>query len=231
MRTIWILVSTLAVANLLALIGFGAWLGATGRFSPERLHAVREIFAHTVAHSDAQERARILQAEAEAEEAAEQSRVGTPPITAEQRLMLTSAQIDVTTQHQQRVQRETADLIATLLQERAELERQRAEFQAQVQEFNARREAIIAQEGSDQFQKTVSLYNALKPAQAHSMMRSLIEHGEVDQVVAYLNALQSRTAAKIIAEFQKDSPTLAADLLERLRQRGTEFAGAQPPEG
>jgi len=231
MRTIWILISTLAVANLLALIGFAGWLGATDRLSPERFRAVREIFAPTIAESRTLEGVRVLEAQAAADRAADEARVGTAPLTAEQRLLLAGAQIDVTTQQQQRVQRETADLIATLLQERAELERQRAEFQAQVEEFNARREAIVAQEGSDQFLKTVSLYNSLKPAQSHSMMRALIDQGAVDQVVAYLNALQSRTAAKIIAEFQKESPTLAADLLERLRQRGTEFAGAQPPEG
>lgn len=231
MRTVWILISTLAVANLLALIGFGAWLGASGRLSPERFQQVREIFAATVAEWEAGEQVRILEAQAAEARAAEHARIGTPPITSEQRLSLTSEQIDVTTQQQQRVQRETADLIATLLQERAELDRQRAEFQAQVEEFNARREAIIAQEGSDQFQKAVSLYAALKPAQSHSMMRTLLDRGEIDQVVAYLNALQSRTAAKIIAEFQRETPTLAADLLERLRQRGTEFAGARPPEG
>jgi hypothetical protein len=42
----------------------------------------------------------------------------------------------------------------------------------------------------------------------------------LELVVAYLNAMQDRTRSKVIGEFLKDDPTLASDLLERLRQRG-----------
>ncbi len=231
MRTIWMLISTLAIANLLALAGFVGWLQASGRLSPERLQRLREVLAPTVAAEDAAEQMKLIEAQAAAAKAQEDSKAGRAPLTAEQRLLLTHTQIDVTTQQQQRVQRETADLIATLLQERTELERQRAEFQAQVEEFNTRRNKIIEQEGSEQFRKAVALYGSLKPAQARTMLDALIKGGQTDQVVAYLNALQARTASKIISEFERDQPQLAADLLERLRQRGTEFAGARPPEG
>jgi hypothetical protein len=48
----------------------------------------------------------------------------------------------------------------------------------------------------------------------------LIQQGEIDQVVAYLNAMQERTRTRIIDEFLTDQPGVATDLLERLRMRG-----------
>lgn len=42
----------------------------------------------------------------------------------------------------------------------------------------------------------------------------------LDLVVSYLNAMQERTRSKVIGEFLKDDPSLASELLERLRRRG-----------
>ena len=46
-KSLWIIISTLAIANLLALIGFGAWLHTSDRLDGERLERVRRIFAET----------------------------------------------------------------------------------------------------------------------------------------------------------------------------------------
>lgn len=46
------------------------------------------------------------------------------------------------------------------------------------------------------------------------------DEARLDLVVAYLNAMQERTRAKVIGEFLKDDPALASELLERLRRRG-----------
>jgi hypothetical protein len=229
LRSLWIILSTLAVANLFALAGFVAWLAAGDRLSRERVESVRAVFASTV--SDEQARLRRERAAEEAARAAaeEAARIGAPPLTADRKLEQDAARDEAASQQARRVQRETSDLINTLMQERAELDRQREIFQREVDAFNRMRAAIAQQEGSEQFQKAVALYQLVKPAEARAMMQSLIRKGETDQVVSYLDAIQPRTASRIITEFQNEDPDLAADLLERLRVRGTTPASSPVP--
>lgn len=228
-KSLWTILSVMALANLLALIGFGFWLHTSGRLNRERVDRVRELFAITVAAEQAVVDQKAADEKAARDAAQAAAQVGTPPLTAEQRLEAGAARDEAASQHAQRVQRETADLIKTLLQEREELERDRAAFDKQVAEFTAMRERIAKEEGSEQFAKAVSLYQSLKAEQAQSMMSSLIREGRTEQVVAYLDALAARSSSKIIAEFQKKDPALAADLLERLRTRGNAVAATPPP--
>ncbi len=241
LRFVWIAISTLAIANLFALVGFVVWLNASGRLNTERVERMRLLFTTTL-DAEKAEAARKADDEAvAAAAAAEAAKVGQAPLTAEQKLDGAAAKEEIDAQNSRRVQRETADLINTLLREREELERQRADFQKQIDAFDAMRKNIAEEEGSEQFQKTVQVYQSVKPKEAKSMMASLMAGGLTDQVVSYLNALSPRIASKIIAEFEKDDPTVAADLLERLRLRGTAVAGpgaaasppvaAAPPEG
>lgn len=228
-RAIWITISTLAVANLLALLGFVFWLNATDRINPARIERIRTIFAATVAAEQAAVERVAADAEAAAAAAAEAAKIGKPPLTAEQKLDDESAKEEIAAQHGRRVQRETADLINTLVREREELERQRTQFQSEVDAFSMMRKLIADEEGSEQFLKTVQVYQSVKPAEAKSMMSTLLAGGQMDQVVSYLNALSPRIASKIISEFQNEDPALAADLLERLRLRGTAVASIDPP--
>jgi hypothetical protein len=46
----------------------------------------------------------------------------------------------------------------------------------------------------------------------------------MDQAVSYLSAMQDRLRTKVFDQIVQDNPRLAADLLERLRTRGTEIA-------
>jgi hypothetical protein len=231
MRSIWIAFSTLAVANLLALLGFLVWLHGSDRLNPDRVERVRTIFATTVAQDEAEAAKKMAEAEAAAAMAKEAAKAGTMPLAAEQQLEGRAAKEELDTQTARRVQRETNDLLNTLVREREELERQRGEFQAQVDAFIAMRRRIAEEEGSEQFQKTVQVYQSVKPAEAKNMMNALITAGQKEQVVSYLNALAPRTSSKLIAEFEKDDPAVASDLLERLRLRGTAVAGPGPPAG
>lgn len=228
-KSLWTTICVVALANLFAILGFVGWLHTSGRLNRDRIDRMREMFAVTVATEQgiADQKSADANAAQQARDAA--AKVGTPPLTAEQRLESGATRDEAASQHAQRVQRETADLIKTLLQEREELERDRDAFDKEVKEFNSMRERIARDEGSEQFGKAVSLYQSLKPEQAQSMMSSLIREGHVDQVVSYLDALASRSSSKIIAEFQKKDPALAADLLERLRTRGSAVAATTPP--
>lgn len=229
MRSIWIIISTLAIAHLLALLGFVGWLGSTGRLSGNRVERVRTLFASTVEREDAEaaERAR-QEEEARAAEAARAAEL-IPPLTAERKLAAASEEERSSELLGRRFMRDTMNLVNTLTKDREALEQERAAFAREVEAFNQMRRRIAEEEGSEQFQKAVALYQSLKPDQARSMLASLIAQGQTDQVVAYLDALPARNSSRVLAAFQADEPALAADLLERLRKRGMEVSAATPP--
>ena len=227
MRTIWTILSTLAVANLLALAGFIAWLGTSDRLNRERVLAVRDVFKTTVTAEEKvkadEEKQRLIDAKA----AEEQARVGQPPLSSDQQIVLADAVTQVAARQQQRLEREASDLTRTLAEEREALQQQREAFKKSVEEFEQRRAQILEQDGDAQFTKTVKLYQSLKAPVAKAMLTTLVRGGAIEDVVAYLNAMQARKASAIIGEFEKDDPAMAADLLERIKKRGTEFDFAQ----
>ncbi|MFM9958282.1 MAG: hypothetical protein ACKVZJ_09400 [Phycisphaerales bacterium] len=224
MRSLWIAVSTLALANLMALGAFALWLNASGRLSRDRIEKVREVFGVTVAQEQSKQAAEKAAVEADAKKAEETAREKRPPISAEQRLAIIREYEETQRQKNERLQRETRDLLNQLDIRRAEFEKQKAEFVAKYEAFQQMREELARNTGSEQFAKTLKVYETVKAADAAAMMESLLAAGDTgrEQVVAYLNQMQPRTSAKIVGEFRKKDPSLAADLLERLRTYGLE---------
>lgn len=227
MKALRLFIGTVAVANLLALIGFGGWLYATDRLNMDRVEAVRAMFSETIA----EERARA------AEEAAEEARLervaaqeeqdARPPLGASEILDIRAEQREIAEQRSERLKREVEDLQRTLAKERAALDADIAAFEARENAFERMREQIAAETGDDQFKQAVRLYESLAADRAQAMMQTLIDQGEIDQVVAYLDAMQTRSARKIIEEFP--DAALAAGLLERLRTRGLQVRGPEDP--
>ncbi len=232
MRTVWIILSTLAIANLLALAGLAGWLVATDRLDRDRLESIRELLATTITEESAQ----IEQANAEADELAARdaalAKARRLPLTSEQALALAESFDQLSTREIDRLDRQAQDLRRTLAQEQADLDQRREEFAAEVRAFDERRDAILELEGSEQFNKAVKLYQSLKAPVAKDIFQTLLMEGELEQVVAYLDAMSARPASKIIAEFEKEDPAVAAELLENLRTRGTkfDFAGVVPED-
>lgn len=222
MRSLWIALSTLALANLMALGIAALWLNSTGRLSKDRVEQVRLLFAQTVAQDKAKEAQAKAEADLAAKQAAEKAREKKPPITAEQRLEIIREYEETQRQKNERLQRETKDLLNQLEIRRNDFENERKKFIADKTASEkqwSEREATVS---SEQFAKTLKVYESVKAADAASMMGTLLAAGESGrtQVVAYLNQMQPRTSSRIIGEFQKQDPALAADLLERLRTYG-----------
>lgn len=220
MKTIWTILSTLAIANLIALLAFAGWLKSSDRLSKERMEKVREIFKTTVSADRAQEDARVAEAAVKAKQEEQAAKEAEPPITTDQRLAIVREYQERTRQEKQRVQRETENLIDTLTTKQEQFEADRAAFRAEKEAFEKQRTDIAALEGDAQFQKSLKVYQSLKPDEAASMLKELMADNKTTQVVTYLNAMKSSAATKIVAEFQKGDPKVAADLLERLRQHG-----------
>jgi len=219
-RSLWSLITVLAVANLLALGGFVGWLVASGRLDAERFGAIRETLSETIVEEEARLAAEEREEAQEAAAEEERQRSLIPPLTASDRLRNISETEEVARQRQERLAREVRDLQRSLDRERETLDSRIEAFNEEKEQFEMMRSRIRSIEGDEQFLKAVGHLEAQKPDRARDMLKSLMAAGETDQAVAYLNAMSARKAAKVIGAFEE--PAVAADLLERLRTRGTE---------
>lgn len=229
MKTIWRVISIVAVANLVAMGGLAGYLWASDRLDMQRLREVRELLTPTRAEQRAAQAQAEARARAEQQAAEEQTRRGTPPAAAGEALQLKLRLSRLDEARLETLRRDVRLLQETLRRQYDDLQRERARLAQERQEFERAREVVMRAEGHAQFRKTLATYEGLKPAAARSALQQLIAAGQTDQVVAYLNAMQERTRTRIIDEFLREDPKVAADLLERLRMRGLLAGSADAP--
>ena len=219
-RSLWTIITVLAIANLIAMGAFAAWLVTSGRLDAERFNGIREVLGETIADEDTR-LADVARQEEIAEMAAEEERRSLiAPLTASDRLRNAEEAGEVDRQRIERLTRDVRDLQRTLDRERETLDARVAAFEKERKAFETMRARIQQIEGKDQFMKAVGHLQAQKPIKARDILQSLMDTGEMDQAVSYLNAMSARQAAKVIGTFE--DAAVAADLLERLRTRGTE---------
>lgn len=210
-----------AVLNLIAvLLGVG-WVFASGRVDTQRVTEVVDIFSETTTARD--QRIKSEEAQAAAELAEQEKDLPKLAMNSDElndvRLQLT--QIDRA--RLERMQREINDLQNTLKRERALLASERTDFEEERSEFKAMRERLKEIEGSDQFNKSLTVLKNMRPRDAKEMLSVLIDDGKWEQVVSYLSALGGGITTEVLAEFIKaDEAELAAGLLESIRMRGRE---------
>lgn len=231
MKSFWNVLSIVAVANLLALIGLVGWLAASDRLNVDRMRAIRVALAPTITFERARQQEEKKAADIEAVLAIRRAKMGVPPVTAAERLNLKLEQSEMDRQRTDRVRKEIEDLRRALLLERERLDRDIEAFRADKGAFDAERARMAGGLGDEQFQKTLTTLEGLKPAKAKVALREVLDAGGIDQVVSYLDGMQDRTRTRVIDEFIKDDAKLAADLLERLRSRGVEPRGSVSPPG
>jgi hypothetical protein len=247
MRNLWTIVSVLALANLIAIGAFAGWLGATGRLDRERFDELKRMLAETP-----QEREARLAAEAaaaaqlEQEQQALRERVDTlttTPMTAEELVALQQEAAMAADQRMTRAMRELEDLRDLLARERAETDRLGEAIELQRKAYEARIEARDNLLGQEQFRTAVDTLQGLRAPAARNVLMAMWDgqtpppEGGLDGkavVVEYLRAMEDRQRNKVLAEFEKDDPALAAVLLERLRTDGVSpevaDAAASPDE-
>jgi len=221
-KSLWLIISTIAVANILALLGIGGWLYSTDRMSADRLEEIRTIFETSVSAEEAQEQAEILAANNKSLDERLGEGEGTAPVPSITRNDLIHEQDEINRQKLARSKREQEDLLRVVDDRQRELASREVEFERAKEAWDAMRKRLTAQESAEQFQKTVKNYETQKPAVAKDILNTLIETGSTAQAVAYLNAMTPRATSKVINAFAQDDPALAADLLERLRTFGIE---------
>src|SRR5688572_21449504 len=126
MKTLWSILSVLAVAHLLAIGGIIAYLVFTGRLDADRMRDLRTLMSET----GTQRAARLAEAEIKAsrDAAAAQlaAKVGTPPVTSTDALDLKLQQSQVDLTRLESLKRDVQILQDTLRRERAALDADRA---------------------------------------------------------------------------------------------------------
>lgn len=221
LKALFLAISTLAIAHFIALLGFTAWLQQGDRLDMARVNEIREIFSKTIT---AEKAGIVKEARVAADEqaAAEVAAINAnPPVPSSNKLSLIGELDDLNLVTVERLRKEGEDLRDTIARQRAQIEAASLALAEEKADFLRLREEIRKSEGSAQFKKALERYEGLKPDSTQAVFQTLIDLGETDQVVSYLNAMQPRTSSKIIGKFP---PDVAADLLERIRRRGVEPA-------
>ena len=240
MKTLWTIISVIALANFLALGGVVGWLFTSGRLDTQRIENIRDMFAETVGERDARMALEKAEAESLVLVSDEANGAGHALVGGSvNRLLLQEEIFEGSFAKYQLLQRQVDDLASVLNEREITLKKWEQDLTAREDRFTRKRQELADLEGSEQFRKTVSTYENVKAAVAKSMMMTLLEAAPgrsaeegTDLVVAYLNAMSGRKRTKIIAEFQETNPQLAATLLERLRTRGLLASGTENlPDG
>jgi hypothetical protein len=218
MKSLWKLVSIIAFLNLLAILGFAGWVYSSGRIDKGRVMEVQSLFGETIAQRDS----RIADEEkAEAEALANVEKpLPSVALTTDERNHLRMEMTQVDRQRLARTERDIRDLKNSLIQQQRIIDDDREALDTERQEFQDMRARLEVIEGADQFAKSLSVLQGLKPKDSMKALQALLDKGMQEQVVSYLSNMDERIRTKVFAEFVKVDEQLAANLLESLRQRG-----------
>ena len=174
MRTLWTIISVLAVANLIALAGFVGWLRNTDRLNLERVREARVMFSKTLAQEQADAEAQAKAQEAERVKAEQEKQASKPPLTAAEKLSARMEATELDRQRIERLKREVSDLKQQLAVERRLLNDEWASLKAQQQAFDDAIAAANAASTDAQFQKTLKVLSSQKPQQAVLLIKQML---------------------------------------------------------
>jgi len=237
MKTLWQVISLLAVVHILGLAGFVGFLAGTDRINAERVELVRDTFMLTVAEEQAEEEelaAVAADAESTDERVATASDIDDPaPVSVAERLAQERAQNEATLRQIERTRKEVEDLRRNLKLAQERVQKQHDQLMAEKKAVEEKLTQIEQRLNDEGFKKAVQLYEALPAKQTKQMFVKLIGEGQIEQVVMYMEAMESRKAGGVMKEFKSEADlAMAVDIAERLRARGTHLVsqakGVQP---
>lgn len=227
MRTIYHVFALVCILHVLALLGAGAWLGASGRLSRQRLIDAGNLFAMTVAEEANQEK-QTEQLAVQAQEQTERVEAMLTGSTA-QRLEDDQRRNELTLRQLERTRREIESLRANLEMSRRMMEKEKQEALSEKQAVEQRLAQLEKQLNDEGFKKAVGLIEQLPAEQTQQIFLRMMEQDQIGQVVMYLEAMQPRKAAAVLREFdQSHEVARVVELTERLRARGSDLI--QPTE-
>ncbi len=230
MKTLWNIVSFLAVVHLLALIMFVGWLWKSGRLDSDRVGELREMLAMTIPEAQAAAAQAAEQAALRQQQTAAENLRQNPGLPSADRVRtITDAR-----QSEQRSIRRISDLKADLARQlaraQARIDEQRDALESERRSIDGPAAGERERRSADQLRKTVKLLESLPPKQLKRQIIELVNSGSTQQAVIYLDAMNQRIAGKVLAEFKTDPEVkLAKELLERVRTLGRPDGQASAP--
>lgn len=221
MKTLWNVVSFLAVVHLLALLMFAAWLWQSQRLTASRLQEMRALFAISAPQAEQAAAKADAQARATRDRELQEQQKTDPPADSFTQVQLISAIKQQQGYARHQLESEKAMLLEQLSAARGDLDARHASLERERQEWQSGLGAEQQRKVDEQFLQTVKHYEQVAPKQGKKMIIELINANQIDQAVKYLDQMTPRAAGRILKEFKTDSEiTLATQLLEKLRTLG-----------
>lgn len=223
MNSLWKMISFFSVVHMLALLIFLGWLGSSGRLNIDRVQDLKELFALTIAETEALEAQQASEDQSDQNLDDQRMQMG----SSEQLSMLTLLQ-----KQERQASRRMKDSSEMLSLEFAKLNQEttleREKFEAERKSWEEDIRDDWERKNDEQFSQTVKQYEMLPAKQGKRLLIDLIAGGGREQAVAYLDAMNPRAANKIFKEFKTpEEITLAKELLEELRTFGLGTLGSQ----
>jgi len=217
------LVIVLAIAHLLAALGFVTWLFASGRVDGERITRVREIFSTTIAEEKRARSEEESKAAAVAADADLVRRLRELPLASAERTDTDSRAGDRIELGLRTFEDKTRRLRDELRKDGESLDQRIQSFEKRKSDWEKSIAADKQRVTDEQFRKAVKNLESLPPKQAREVVLELVRTSRMDTAVAYLDAMSSAKASNLLKSFKSEEETkVATELLERLRMLGLE---------
>lgn len=224
MKSLRTLFTTVATINFLAMLLFAGWLWQSGRIDAQKVNAIRGMLAEPgMGWQDELLAAGAAAADGQPGEAA-------PPLPSGARIDQIGMVRSQETQSRRRLAEEKDMLLRQVANARRAIDAKEEELateRARWEEAMRRQRDLKVDE---QFLKTVRQYEALPGKQGKKMITQLVEEGRTERAIAYLDAMNTRAATKILREFKtQEELDLATLLLEDLGRYGLAADAENPP--
>jgi hypothetical protein len=215
MKKIFSLLTLVLAINFLALAGAVGWIVKTKGVDRAKMMAIKEIIFPTATTQPTTE-------PVVADEATTQPAIRLDELVARQAGRTAAEQVE-TIQHSfdakvaelDRRQREVQDLDRQVDLAKQQMARDRAALNAEKAALKAREDQSTKLASDQGFQDALSRYIAMPPKQVKQIFTTLDDQ----TVVNYLQAMEPKTAAKIIKEFKTDTEIAQIQrILEKMRQ-------------
>ncbi len=243
MKSLWTIISVVAVANLLGIAAFIGWLKSTDRLDVDRLRETREMYTKTIAQQKTEADEAKRQAEAEAAQREQDAKSARPPLTAREQLAVRLGASEIDEQRIAAMRAEAASLKAELDRQIADLENRRKVVETAETQFNAQIAAHNALVEDAQFKKTLGVLESLKPTDAKAALMEIIAQDAASASNSFTNLAtdpsSNQPAELSAAKAQPAGPTslrgksLVAAYLNQMEDRSrtrvvTEILKADP---
>lgn len=215
LKQLYGLFALVAIANLLMLIGFGVYLGASGKLNANRLEKIAAILRG--------EQLKPAVTGAVSMPASVSVAVSQPTVTAVKNKVTLEQQLG-SMEILQREKRMLADVLVRvkdgqtkLGEDRQRFEARREQFQQQVQQYDK----TTAEQGVS---KSLALYSRMASRQVKEDFMNM----DVDIVAWHLKQMPEHTARKVLNEFRTNrEQARRREILEKMRMKNTQLQSEQ----